>query len=84
MGLARLYRRAMNATPLSPEAACQKLLSAKGTAAKLARELGITKGAISQWGRVPAERVAAVSAVTGISAADLRPDLAAAFQGEAA
>jgi DNA-binding transcriptional regulator YdaS (Cro superfamily) len=63
----------------SPEEACKRLFSQRGMAAKLARALGVTPGALSQWERVPAERIAAVSAATGIPAAELRPDLAAAF-----
>jgi len=41
----------------------------------LARELSVTPGAISQWERVPAERVLDVEKATGISRHDLRPDL---------
>lgn len=43
--------------------------------AELARGLGITRGAVSQWKRVPAERVGQVSQLTGISPNILRPDL---------
>ena len=42
---------------------------------KLAVELGITHSAVSQWRRVPAERVLAVERLTGVSRHDLRPDL---------
>lgn len=42
---------------------------------KLARGLGITHGAVSQWGSVPAERVLDVEKLTGISRHDLRPDI---------
>jgi transcriptional regulator with XRE-family HTH domain len=63
----------------SPEDACKALFSQRGMTAKVARALGLTPGAISQWDKVPAERVVAVSAATGIPAASLRPDLAAAF-----
>jgi hypothetical protein len=41
----------------------------------LAQQLGITTGAISQWRVVPANRVLAVEAATGISRQELRPDL---------
>jgi DNA-binding transcriptional regulator YdaS (Cro superfamily) len=41
----------------------------------LARALGITHGAISQWRRIPAERVIDVERVTGIPREKLRPDL---------
>lgn len=43
--------------------------------AKLAQELGITRGAVSQWERVPAERLFEVSRITGLSPEQLRPDL---------
>ncbi|MDW5314998.1 Cro/CI family transcriptional regulator [Rhizobium sp. PL01] len=43
--------------------------------AKLAREIGITRGAVAQWERVPAERMVDVSRVTGIPLPMLRPDL---------
>ncbi|NNH59482.1 hypothetical protein HLI01_22365 [Rhizobium laguerreae] len=43
--------------------------------ARLAREIGITRGAVAQWEQVPAERIFAVSRVTGIPLERLRPDL---------
>lgn len=43
--------------------------------ARLARELGITRGAVAQWAQVPAERLGVVSRVTGIPLERLRPDL---------
>lgn len=43
--------------------------------ARLAREIGITRGAVAQWDKVPAERMVDVSRVTGISIETLRPDL---------
>ena len=49
--------------------------------ARLAREIGITRGAVAQWDKVPAERMGDVSRVTGIPMPILRPDL---FQTEAA
>lgn len=42
---------------------------------KLAEAMGIGVSAISQWKRVPAERVLAVEAATGVSRQQLRPDL---------
>jgi len=50
-------------------------LRAIGSAAQLARALNITRGAISQWEKVPAERVIEVERVTGVSRTVLRPDL---------
>jgi DNA-binding transcriptional regulator YdaS (Cro superfamily) len=42
---------------------------------KLAEAMGIGVSAISQWKRVPAERVLAVEAATGVPRQQLRPDL---------
>lgn len=46
-----------------------------GNAKSLAERLGITPQALSQWKRVPVERVLSVEKVTGISRHDLRPDI---------
>ena len=46
-----------------------------GGVAELARRIGIRQPSVSNWSRVPAERVAAVEAATGISRIHLRPDL---------
>ena len=45
------------------------------TLAALARHLGVTRGAVAQWERVPAERVIEISRFTGIPREVLRPDL---------
>lgn len=42
---------------------------------KLANELGISAQAISQWRRVPVERVLEVERITGVSRHELRPDI---------
>lgn len=47
----------------------------KMTLAHLARELDITRGAVAQWDKVPAERMGDVSRVTGLPFEVLRPDL---------
>lgn len=47
----------------------------RGAKLRLARELGVTHGAVSQWKRVPAERVLDVERITGIPREQLRPDL---------
>lgn len=47
----------------------------RGLRLKVARALKITHGAVSQWKRVPAERVILVAALTGIPRERLRPDL---------
>lgn len=46
-----------------------------GRRVALARDLGITPGAISQWARVPAERIIEIERATGIGRELLRPDL---------
>ena len=47
-----------------------------GRRSALARDLGLTPGAIYQWfGKVPPERVPEVERLTGIKRHDLRPDL---------
>jgi DNA-binding transcriptional regulator YdaS (Cro superfamily) len=62
----------------------EKAIRAAGTITGLAEHLGLTKGAIWQWRKsgIPADRVADVAAVTGIPAAELRPDLARVFASE--
>lgn len=52
----------------------QAIESAGGIAA-LARRLGISQPSVSNWSRVPADRVVAVEAATGVDRAVLRPDL---------
>lgn len=47
----------------------------RGRRGKLAAALGITSGALSQWTQVPADRVIAVEASTGVSRHILRPDV---------
>jgi len=46
-----------------------------GGITELARRLGISQPSVSNWIRVPAERVIAVEAATGIARDKLRPDL---------
>jgi TorA maturation chaperone TorD len=46
-----------------------------GGVGALARKIGISQPSVSNWSRVPAERVLAVEAVTGVGRAMLRPDL---------
>jgi len=49
--------------------------SQRGLMAKVASHLGLTRAAVAVWKRVPAERVAQVSEVTGIPRDRLRPDI---------
>jgi TorA maturation chaperone TorD len=46
-----------------------------GGVGALARKIGISQPSVSNWSRVPAERVLSVEAVTGVARATLRPDL---------
>jgi TorA maturation chaperone TorD len=50
-------------------------IRAVGGVSELARRLGVSQPSVSNWDRVPAERVPAVEAATGIERAVLRPDL---------
>jgi TorA maturation chaperone TorD len=53
---------------------CQAI-DAAGGVAQLARKIGIAQPSVSNWTKVPAERVVAVEAATGIARQHLRPDL---------
>lgn len=53
----------------------QRAIDAAGGIAALARVLGIAQPSVSQWTRVPTDRVAAVEMATKIPRAELRPDL---------
>lgn len=57
--------------------ALRRAIDAVGGVAKLAAALGCTSQAVSQWKRVPAERVIAVERATAgkVSRHQLRPDL---------
>jgi DNA-binding transcriptional regulator YdaS (Cro superfamily) len=46
-----------------------------GGVVALARQLGVTKGAVSQWERVPARHVLEVEQLSGVSRHQLRPDV---------
>ena len=46
-----------------------------GGVGQLARQIGISQPSVSNWVRVPAERVISVEAATGVDRAVLRPDL---------
>lgn len=50
-------------------------ISAAGGVSELARKIGIAQPSVSNWLRVPAERVVQVEAATGVSRMMLRPDL---------
>jgi TorA maturation chaperone TorD len=46
-----------------------------GGVSELARRLGISQPSVSNWERIPADRVSAVATATGLDRAILRPDL---------
>jgi TorA maturation chaperone TorD len=50
-------------------------IRAAGGVSELARRIGISQPSVSNWTRIPAERIAAVEAATNLSRATLRPDL---------
>src|SRR5438105_11044419 len=60
------------------EPGLEEAIRAVGGVSELARRLGIAQPSVSNWERVPAERVASVEEATGVERARLRPDLFAA------
>ena len=50
-------------------------IRAAGGVGQLARQIGISQPSVSNWTKVPAERVISVEATTGVDRAVLRPDL---------
>jgi len=50
-------------------------IRAAGGVGALARKIGISQPSVSNWSRIPAERVLSVEAITGVDRAILRPDL---------
>ena len=57
------------------ETGLSEAIRAAGGVRALAQKIGISQPSVSNWTRVPAERVRAVEAVTGIDRSVLRPDL---------
>lgn len=57
--------------------ALQKAIEAAGGPASLARHIGVTTQAVSQWKHAPAKRVRAIESATGglVSRYELRPDV---------
>jgi TorA maturation chaperone TorD len=53
----------------------QEAIRAVGGVTELARRVGISQPSVSNWSRVPAERVPVVEAVSGVARVILRPDL---------
>ena len=57
------------------DAGLERAIDAAGGVAQLARKIGIAQPSVSNWSRVPAQRVVAVETATGVSRKVLRPDL---------
>lgn len=53
----------------------KEIASRAGGVVALSLALGLSRGAVSQWRRVPAGRVVEVSRLTGVPRVVLRPDL---------
>jgi TorA maturation chaperone TorD len=53
----------------------QEAINAVGGVTELARRVGISQPSVSNWLKIPAERVLAVETVSGVDRATLRPDL---------
>lgn len=59
----------------SRDSGLQVAIAAAGSKARLAVALGVKPQSVQKWSRVPADRLLAVEAVTGIDRSVLRPDL---------
>ncbi|MCC8952884.1 molecular chaperone TorD family protein [Bradyrhizobium sp. Pear77] len=57
------------------DAGLDRAIDAAGGVAQLARKIRISQPSVSNWSKVPAQRVIAVEAATGVPRAELRPDL---------
>src|SRR5437868_14744138 len=57
------------------DAGLDRAIDAAGGVAQLARKIGIAQPSVSNWNSVPAGRVIAVEAATGVPRQQLRPDL---------
>jgi TorA maturation chaperone TorD len=57
------------------DAGLEEAIRAAGGVGTLAEKIGISQPSVSNWSRVPAERVISVEAITGVARDVLRPDL---------
>jgi TorA maturation chaperone TorD len=57
------------------DAGLEEAIRAAGGVGELARRIGISQPSVSNWSRIPAGRVLAVEAATGVVRSVLRPDL---------
>ena len=53
----------------------EEAVRAVGGVSELARQIGISQPSVSNWTRIPAERVLLIEATTGVDRKVLRPDL---------
>lgn len=53
----------------------ERAIAAAGGVTRLAEAVGVSRSAVSQWPRVPANRVLAVEKATGVPRHELRPDI---------
>lgn len=64
--------------------AIETAVAIAGSQSELARRIGVRQGYIWKWlrsGKVPAERVLAIEAATGVSRNQLRPDVFGSLRG---
>ena len=59
----------------------EDILARRGAVTQIASSLGISAAAVSQWQRVPAERVTELATLLGLPPHQLRPDLHAVPEG---
>lgn len=62
--------------------ALTRIRTTRGLSAKIAAELKLSSGTISQWSQVPVHHIETVERITGIPREQLRPDLAKMFGAE--
>lgn len=66
------------------DAGLEQAIRAAGGISALARQIGVAQPSVSNWSRVPAERVLAVEAITAVPRGVLRPDLYPASEQDSA
>jgi pyruvate kinase len=62
--------------PSLRDPALEAILGQRGAVTRIAQGLGISTAAVSQWRRVPDDRVLEVARILGVTPQDVRPDLA--------
>lgn len=60
---------------METEAQLKAVIERAGGATSLAKALGISTAAVSQWRKVPAKRVGTVANIVGLTPHEIRPDL---------